>query len=575
MFIFIFFLQCVMSAHALVPPDVSTPIKGVAKNKTDAAIVIGNEPYIQFPQVIYASKDAELMTSVFRDTLNIYKSRVFSINNADQKKIKKTLKRSIKKVRKGTLWVYYSGHGYVRKSGERGILPSDAKYNALSESSISFNEIFATAKKNKRIKRVVIIADANFGRKGRDDLEVYAREKIGTATPLPDANFSEIVWIPSEDQSPAPFFPIVQHGLFTYLVAGSWRGWADGEIDGRRDGTLTFGEMQNYVRHKMVALGIPITPTLFSAPEVQEVVIHSLPQEEPPSAKALHDLATDFFSRRIESAADYLKAQANNDWQMTIFEAQKGGQDGEDALRSFLQKYEYSTISMKWAIYVPQVQEARQLMQTYEREGNIGSFSVEDCQDREEMQAIAFKGALSDGQAGCIKSQIRLNRTQTERTKLSLILITNAQVGKDMKRWEKLVRLHLEQYDRSNPTLCLGFSSFLYQKGEDSFREALKWANYANETRSNWQGGEDFKHKSNTLLKLRTELATNLWIQAEEVYRQERSPEHEEEVMVMRGLAKECAREWLDYARAADLLEDARKAFDMCVSAGGVDSCKD
>jgi hypothetical protein len=45
--------------------------------------------------------------------------------------------------------------------------------------------------------------------------------------------------------------------------------------------------------------------------------------------------------------------------------------------------------------------------------------------------------------------------------------------------------------------------------------------------------------------------------------------------MNMRGLAKECSREWLDYARAADLLEDARKAFDMCVSAGGVDSCKD
>ena len=123
----------------------------------------------------------------------------------------------------------------------------------------------------------------------------------------------------------------------------------------------------------MVALGIPITPTIFSAPEVEGIVVHSLPQEEAPSANALHELATDFFSRRIEAAADYLKAQADNDWQMTIFEAQKGGPDGEDALRSFLQKYEYSTISMKWAIYVPQVQEARQLMKTYEREVNIGS----------------------------------------------------------------------------------------------------------------------------------------------------------------------------------------------------------
>lgn len=574
MFIFLILFQC-MSAFAVIPPDVSTPLTGDQKNKTDAAIIIGNESYEQFPQVIYATKDAELMEKVFRNTLRIHKSRVVVTNNADRKKLEKTLKRGIRKVRKGTLWIYYSGHGYVQKSGERGILPSNANDKTPNESALSFNEILEMTKKNKRIKRVVIIADANFGTRGRDDLEVYTRDQIGTATPLPNSNPNTIIWLPSEDQTPSPQFPIVQNGLFTYLVAGAWRGWADGEIDGVRDGNLTFGEIQAYVRHKTVALGVPVKPTLYPAPEVQDILIHSLKQEEAPKARIIHDLSKDFFARRLEFSADYLKAQADEDWQMTIYEAQKGGPDGEEALRSFLKKYEYSSISMKWSIYVPQVQEARQLMQTYEREGNIGSFSIEDCQDRAEIKAVAARGGLSAGQIGCLESQIRLNRTQTERTKLSLILINDAQMKKDMTLWEKLVRRHLEEYDRSNPTLCLSFSSFLYQKGSEHHRESLKWANYANETRARWQGGENYIHMSNTLLQLRAELATNLWIQSEELYRQERSPENEEESMTMRGLAKECAREWMEYARAAELMEDARKAFDMCVSAGGVEACKD
>ena len=575
MSIFLFLMFLFAPSYALIPPDVQNPLLGEGKNKTDSALVIGNESYQQFSQVVYAAKDSELMSKIFLNTIRINKSNVILVNNVDQKNLEKALKKSISKVRNGTLWIYYAGHGFIQKSGERSILTSDANNSNPEESSLSFNDIFEMAQKNKKIQRVVIIADANFGTRGRDDLEVFKRDQIGTALPLPDSNFEQIIWLPSEDQSPSPQFPIAQQGLFTYLVAGAWRGWADGEIDGIRDGNLTFGEMQHYVRHKMVALGVPIKPTIFSAPEVQDIIMHKLKQEDPPNAAVLHDLSSDFFSRRLEFSASYLKAQADNEWQLTIMEAKKGGSDGEAALKDFLKKYEYSTISMNWAIYVPQVQEARQLMQTFEREGNIGSFSITDCQDKEELKTVAGRGGLSEAQIGCIESQIRLNRTQTERTNLSLILIANAQMKKDMVLWEKLVRRHLEEYDRSNPTLSLGFAVFLYQKGQDYYRESFKWTNYAIETRLQWQAGEDFKHKSNTLLQLRTQLATNLWIRAEEIYRQERTPENEEEVSNMRGLAKECAREWMDYAKAADLMEDARKAFDMCVSAGGVDSCRD
>ena len=59
--------------------------------------------------------------------------------------------------------------------------------------------------------------------------------------------------------------------------------------------------MQAYVRHKTVALGVPVKPTLYPAPEVQDILIHSLKQEEAPKARIIHDLSKDFFARRLES----------------------------------------------------------------------------------------------------------------------------------------------------------------------------------------------------------------------------------------------------------------------------------
>ena len=106
---------------------------------------------------------------------------------------------------------------------------------------LSFNEILEMTKKNKRIKRVVIIADANFGTRGRDDLEVYTREQIGTATPLPNSNPNTIIWLPSEDQIPSPQFSYRSKMVCSptlLLESLAWMGrW---EIDGVRDGNLTF-----------------------------------------------------------------------------------------------------------------------------------------------------------------------------------------------------------------------------------------------------------------------------------------------------------------------------------------------
>ena len=577
MIFLIFLLNFFSPSYAVPLPEVTPALKGGKKtNKADAVLIISNESYQKFPQVVYATKDGDVMKDIFTKTMRIHKRRVYSINNAKLKYLKKYLKRAIKRVRKGTLWIYYSGHGLVLKSGERAILANDATDATLEEYSISFNEIFEMAKKNKRIKRVVIIADANFGTKGRDNLKVFKRSQLGIATPLPYSNPNQIVWIPSEDQQPSPHFPIAQQGMFSYLIAGAFRGWADGELDGERDGTLTFGEMQYYVRHKMVALGVPIKPSVFTAPEVEDIVIHSLKMEESPDHKIIHELSKDFLSRYLEDAAEYLRSRANNDWQITLQDVKKGGSDGEAALKLFLKEYEYATIPMKWSVYIPQVVKARQMLQNYVRKGNVGTFSIEDCNDESKINATARKGELSKAQISCLESQIRLQRTQTTRSRLSRTLIVNAQVKKDMKTWEKLMRRHLEEYDRSDPTMNLTFAIYLSQQGETHYKEALKWCNNANENRMMWEGGDDYIQKTNKLLKLRATLATEIWIIAEDQRRLERTPEKEENADNARADAKLCAREWLDYCRAVPDQLDSRKAFDMCVSAAGnADLCRE
>ena len=71
-----------------------------------------------------------------------------------------------------------------------------------------------------------------------------------------------MIWIPTEGIEGSPSFSLAQQGLFTYLVTGSLRGWADGSLTGEQDGILTMGEAQAYVQQSIVQLGWPLKPSL-------------------------------------------------------------------------------------------------------------------------------------------------------------------------------------------------------------------------------------------------------------------------------------------------------------------------
>ena len=129
------------------------------------------------------------------------------------------------------------------------------------------------------------------------------------------------------------------------------------------------------------------------------------------------------------------------------------------------------------------------------------------------------------------------------------------------------MRRHLDRYERSDPSMTMGFAVHLYNKGDEFLFEAMKWADYAMENRQMWEAGDNFVDNTIGLYKLRANIATKMWLIAENQFRETQSPEAQEEANITRGKAKNCAREWLDYAKASK--RDTDRAFKLCVSAAG------
>ena len=163
---------------------------------------------------------------------------------------------------------------------------------------------------------------------------------------------------------------------------------------------------------------------------------------------------------------------------------------------------------------------------------------------------------------------------QSNKSHISTLLINNDLNKKSWESWEVRVRNHLKNIDRSQPDLTFSFAIFLYNKGSEYYKEALYWTDYTLDTRTHWPEGQNYMTKSNKLFQLRAQLALEIWMQAEKAYTKERTAELDQVSRESRGLATNLAREWLDYARQAELPTD--DAFNICISTSiDPDFCKE
>jgi len=188
-----------------------------------------------------------------------------------------------------------------------------------------------------------------------------------------------------------------------------------------------------------------------------------------------------------------------------------------------------------------------------------------DCNDLVALESPATMGQLSPQSRSCLEGRIASAPQPTTRGKASRLLLSDAEARGDKAEWQRLMKRHLEDIDRSDPNLCLKYAMFLSRGGGDSWG-VIRWSNYALENKQAWSGPTYTKYVYQ-LHRLRAQAATRLWQQSEKEFVESRAPEVEAEAAKRRGTAKDYAREWLDYARES--AQDSTDASNLCVSAAG------
>jgi hypothetical protein len=188
------------------------------------------------------------------------------------------------------------------------------------------------------------------------------------------------------------------------------------------------------------------------------------------------------------------------------------------------------------------------------------------CDDLITLESFAMMGQLGVERRKCLEARLSGEAQLTGQSKISRVLLNDAKARSDQADWERLMRRHLSEIDRSDPNMCLVYAIHLSRGGVGRSSEVIRWTGYALENKAQWSGGAHTRNVYN-LNKLRAQAAHRLWKAAEDRFTDDRSDANEAKAARYRNKAKTFAREWLDYAKASG--KDTSQPMSMCVSAAG------
>ncbi len=242
-------------ALAAPVPTVDDEAPAGTAHPGDAALVIANEDYAFLPDVPYAARDAEAVAHTLIAARGIPPERVRVLHGANREQLLEAFDAVSATVTKGTMWLYFSGHGAASPSSTEPLLVGDdAKREAavFTARSVSVPEL----RQRAGARRLVVVVDACFTGAGRSGEELVpgARFVVPQWT-VPEAANQLVVTAAGPDQVAGPY-EAAEHGLFTWLFAGALRGWADGARDGARDGKVTVAEADTYVTRALAVLQV-------------------------------------------------------------------------------------------------------------------------------------------------------------------------------------------------------------------------------------------------------------------------------------------------------------------------------
>lgn len=239
------------AAEGAAPPIIDK-LRTAQQATSDAAVVVGIEDYAFVADVPFALRDADAFRNWLLYTRGLPVNRVSLLtSNPTASDIRTALKTRAKEVGAGgTLWVYFAGHGSAHpETGKRLLLGVDVqpKTSSLNDKyAVQLDELEAIAT-SSGAGHVVAVVDACYAGTGRNGKALLEGKRFAmpvyAAPPTPKVTYWTAA---SPSEVSGPYDP-AQHGLFTYFVVGALRGWADGELDGQRDGEVTLAEASRYV----------------------------------------------------------------------------------------------------------------------------------------------------------------------------------------------------------------------------------------------------------------------------------------------------------------------------------------
>jgi hypothetical protein len=587
-------------------PKVDDAPRTGARASADAAVVIGNQDYGDLPDAPFAVTDANAFAGWLLAARGVPSSRVRLLFGVGRNEIRSALRKTEGKVKKGgTAWVFFAGQGSTTKEGVRLLLGDDAEATeaGLATGGVSIDEVVEILL-GGRAEHVVLVLDAGFGARGRDGSEMLPGRAAPPWTQKYLADSRVVVWSATRADQSAGAFDSSRHGLFTVLALGALRGWADGSLGGSPDGSVTLAEAQTWVAGAMGLLGRPQVCTLDAGPASRSLVLFQGTSEKAPSPEDLAQIGRDDLLSRLDAQNLRWQAEAAQVWKTVASVAAAGGADGRKALEDFLAHYERPEIEFAWSPSTQVTLEARRMLEAQESGSPTSAASVakaapagspmgsptaaasqvkvapavsaagsptaakpadDSCQDLARLEPPAMTGTLTAGQISCLEDRFAKEKHATMKDRVSRLLLVDAETRGDRDRWERQVLKHFDTVGRSDPDLCFKYALFLFKKG-DSPDKVILWSGYALENKDRWVG-QQYEKRVYSLLRLRAEAGTRLWNDAEERYVGSRAQADESKAASARGLAKEYARAWLDYARISG--QDAKIAESLCLAAAG------
>ncbi len=408
-------LSLAAPAVAAPLPDIDEPLRAGARAPHDTAVVVGIEDYTHIADVPWATRDAQAFYRLMVYTVGLPASRVRLLDQgASHEMIAEALAEAAEQAgSKGRVWFYFAGHGAASsRDGERMILGQDvrAEVAAFDSRGLTMGELEQVA--GEHGSQVVMVLDTCYTGRDRAGSALVEGGRFVVPAYATRSEPRVVAWTAAGPNELAQPLDAVGHGAFTYFVIGALRGWADGQLDGERDGQVTLEEASLYVTDALAAaqLGSQHPALLAETPE-RWVLSASDKLEGPPELDATTELrapapgpASDSYldaleqqaqaerrlaaerarlealhAQAVQARATQVRADARDEWLRVDGIAASGTESGAEALRIYIDRwadYSEEINGVPESITIPEVEDAQARLRELARELALSDYGL-------------------------------------------------------------------------------------------------------------------------------------------------------------------------------------------------------